>query len=1178
MKILRLDLLAYGPFTNRSLVLPASGPNLHIIYGLNEAGKSTTLRAISGLLYGIEKNTGDAHKHTMSELRVGARLLHSSAGERSFVRKKGLQGTLLDEAGAALDETLLRSWLSVTDRKQFELMFGLDHEQLREAGKALTNPKTTLGETLFGAALNGTALQRTLTQLEESANKLLSTSGSAGLIHNALKGYREQIKQAKDRALPVKEWKDLRDAIEVAEAKRAELSARLVQIQTERHRLERLQRALPWVRARADARSERAVLGDVRLLPRDLAAQRSEIAFAMESTEQQERKVSADLAATEAERDALVVPNALVVTEARIKQFTEDLGKYKTELRDKPGLVKEIVTYRNLQRVLLRELGQPTLDFAALESIRVGEAAVERIHTLQKSGLQLRSALTQLREQAAVRRAGCTQKTAELAGLGAAPDVAVLRATRDLLAPDRKLEQTVRDAEMRVGELSVKAQQAFRALGFWTGSLEAIPTLAVPAEETIRRCEREFDEDEDAHRRLTLEHKKKTVEVTAIERKIGESTDAGALPSEAQLAEARARRDQAWERVQRSWTSGADPDCVDEEIAPGVSLRTALGAAMQRADDLADRLRRESDRVATLVGLQREEATARGVLAALTSELAEAAVRAGAHLAAWNDHWVPCGFTPDTPREMGPWRRRHAELVAAIGQRDEADEAFRRAQATQADQRRSLAGALALAGVALPAEASWLTLLLLVDHTLKTVAEASTRQAALRQEIDAAQLEVTTMESQITERESALERWRKEWGDALTMVRLPPEALPEEADAVLKKLGDLFREEEKCERQEARLRAINKQMHAFEEGLVPLAKTLGVALPEKAPMADAADELIERYSEGVKSAVRRRALEAQAEKCRRDRLDIEGLHAAAQRRLDAMLRATGCGDLAELKAAEEVSTAARACDERQTAAEHRLVEVSEGWALEALEQAAAETDSDRLETRIAELSELHTQCDTDKQAQAEEIGKLLEKERQFSGGEGAAVMVAEAQEHLAVARSHAERCARLRLATAVLRRGVERYRKNNEGAILQRASRLFERLTQGRYEQIQVVYVDDKAKLRCVRRGQLVEVEEALSDGTLDQLFLSLRLASLEQHLDAQEPMPLVLDDIFIHFDDERASAGLEVLAEFAAKTQVLLLTHHARNLDLAHRVLTPDQWTEHRLGAPRPAEPLTAP
>jgi uncharacterized protein YhaN len=852
VKFLRLDLLAYGPFTNRTLDLPASGPNLHLVYGLNEAGKSTTLRAISGLLYGIDKNTGDAHQHAMSDLRIGARLLHSKEGERSFVRKKGNQGTLLNGSGSTVDETLLRSWLSVTDRKQFELMFGLDHEQLREAGKALTNPKTTLGETLFGAALNGMALQQALLRLEADADKLLSPGGSAGAVHKALAAYREQLKRAKDRTLPVKEWKDLHDTIEAAEAKRAELSAALVRIQTARHRLVRLQGALPSVRVRADALRERAAMGEVRLLPRGLAAQRTDIVHALESATQQVRKVTGDIAWAEQERDQLVVPDALVVTEARIKQLTEDLGKYKTELRDKPGVVKEIMSFRSREREILRELGQPTLEFAALESLRVSESAVQRIRALEKSGLKMQAAVAQLREQVADRRAGWAEKTAELAGMSAVPDVAVLRTTRDLLQPDRKFDQSVRDAEARVGELSARAQQAFRALGFWTGSLEAIPTLAVPPEETIRRCERELGEDEGSHRALTLAQQQKTAELAEIQRKIGQCMDAGSLPSEAQLAEARARRDHAWERVQRSWLIGADLECVDEDFAPGVALRTALGTAMQRADDLSDRLRRESDRVATLVGLQREEATTCASLAALATELAEARLRASAHLAAWNELWVPCGFTPDTPREMGPWRRRHADLVAALQQRDEAVDALKRMQATQADQRRSLEGALGLAGVTLPTETSWLTLLLLVDHTLKTAAEQATAEASLRRDIAAAQLDLASMQSQIAERETALEGWRKEWGDALTVLRLPPEALPEEANAVLGRLAELFKEEEKCERQEARDKAIKKQMLAFEAALVPLAKILDVVLPDRSPMDGAADEVIERYGEGVK--------------------------------------------------------------------------------------------------------------------------------------------------------------------------------------------------------------------------------------------------------------------------------------------------------------------------------------
>ena len=73
-----------------------------------------------------------------------------------------------------------------------------------------------------------------------------------------------------------------------------------------------------------------------------------------------------------------------------------------------------------------------------------------------------------------------------------------------------------------------------------------------------------------------------------------------------------------------------------------------------------------------------------------------------------------------------------------------------------------------------------------------------------------------------------------------------------------------------------------------------------------------------------------------------------------------------------------------------------------------------------------------------------------------------------------------------------------------------------------------------------------------MSDGTRDQLYLSLRLATLEQHLSKGEPLPFVVDDILIGFDDNRTRVCLEVLAELAAMTQVLLFTHHRRVLELA--------------------------
>jgi uncharacterized protein YhaN len=182
-------------------------------------------------------------------------------------------------------------------------------------------------------------------------------------------------------------------------------------------------------------------------------------------------------------------------------------------------------------------------------------------------------------------------------------------------------------------------------------------------------------------------------------------------------------------------------------------------------------------------------------------------------------------------------------------------------------------------------------------------------------------------------------------------------------------------------------------------------------------------------------------------------------------------------------------------------------------------------------------------------------------------------------------RGQVGRYVRARLAAVILEREIERYREQNQGPILSRASALFRRLTLEAYSGLKVSYdEDDQAVLRCVRApaaaagGQLglpgdaapppreVDVQ-GLSDGTRDQLYLALRLASLEHHARGGEPMPLVLDDILIHFDDERARAALGALGEMAARTQILFFTHHARLLELAREAVPAGALREHRLG-----------
>jgi uncharacterized protein YhaN len=89
-----------------------------------------------------------------------------------------------------------------------------------------------------------------------------------------------------------------------------------------------------------------------------------------------------------------------------------------------------------------------------------------------------------------------------------------------------------------------------------------------------------------------------------------------------------------------------------------------------------------------------------------------------------------------------------------------------------------------------------------------------------------------------------------------------------------------------------------------------------------------------------------------------------------------------------------------------------------------------------------------------------------------------------------------------------------------------------------------------------------------MSEGNCDQLYLALRLAALERYLDAHEPIPLILDDLLITFDDERTKAILPLLSELSNRTQIFLFTHHLHLLELCREAVGEDNFHLHKLTA----------
>ena len=238
---------AYGPFTDVGLDFAASDTGLHLIYGPNEAGKSTALRAVHALLFGVEVRTRDNFLHAKPDsLRIGG-ALENAAGQRiRIVRRKGRKDTLLNpdhpESAPHADEALV-PFLAGIDKHGFARIFAIGHEELREGGGELQELRGLVGESLFASASGGPRLTRLMASLSEQANALFVPRGKCK-IRESVKDYKLLTDQRKAAEMRIPTWEKLTSARDAAR-KSHELSAeRLKQLRTEAHRLDRMQQAV----------------------------------------------------------------------------------------------------------------------------------------------------------------------------------------------------------------------------------------------------------------------------------------------------------------------------------------------------------------------------------------------------------------------------------------------------------------------------------------------------------------------------------------------------------------------------------------------------------------------------------------------------------------------------------------------------------------------------------------------------------------------------------------------------------------------------------------------------------------------------------------------------------------------------------------------------------------------
>jgi len=174
------------------------------------------------------------------------------------------------------------------------------------------------------------------------------------------------------------------------------------------------------------------------------------------------------------------------------------------------------------------------------------------------------------------------------------------------------------------------------------------------------------------------------------------------------------------------------------------------------------------------------------------------------------------------------------------------------------------------------------------------------------------------------------------------------------------------------------------------------------------------------------------------------------------------------------------------------------------------------------------------------------LGELRNQLREDPGSRAARARetVQALEELLAESRRRRDRLA---LLDAIVCRAEQIFRDEHQPDVLRRAGHYLERVTDGRYDRLD--YLEGERgglHVSGVERDEPTPVAAPISRGTLDQIFLCLRLGLLD-HLDQpREKLPLLLDDALLRMDDGRRQELYRLLAGIAPARQIFFLTCHA--------------------------------
>ena len=698
---------------------------------------------------------------------------------------------------------------------------------------------------------------------------------------------------------------------------------------------------------------------------------------------------------------------------------------------------------------------------------------------------------------------------------------------------------------MAVAAAELRLSNAMKALAPWLGTLETLSATIVPdvrfAEE-IREIARKGGEQRLNLERLIEDLKSAT---NQCDGRISKLRQGSLAVSGSDITEARQGRDAQWGQIV---ISGDVPRHAE-----------AFGAAIKNADVLADDRYEgatESHQLDQAL-LQREQQIKDLEQADTNLDRSQQDTRHAEEQ--WATRMQTLGLNGLQPDQYTAWLAKRTEALRRA-------EELESARSTSLSENRGAEESLANLAEAVAAakikdadpHMPLAGLVTTVEAYVTRIQQARIRNEQAAENLKQARAQIPALRERQSRVEDEFKQWERDWAEALSQARLDSATVAEAAEAAIVLMESIQSNlDEIHKKQTERIDTMNADLENFANSARGLASSLAPDLAQIAP-EDIAEQLVQRFEiQTARQAERQHVKKEVQRHCDglgRAKEAVAQVHAT----LKPLLDLAGVKNIDELRRRVEESDRRRTLETELAQAESTLRNQSDGLRDEALEVEIAAEDVETIDQRLPVLAQQKYDADVRRTDAIRNQQSRQAALRAWGGGDAAATAAAQREEAAAEIERGVEEYLRLKISERLLSEGIEAFRLAHQGPMLERSSALFAQLTRGSFTGLAVDLSAVSPVLIGERQDFRTTTVSGMSDGTRDQLYLALRLAAVQLHVDNASALPFIADDLFMTFDDDRAAAGFRALAELSPATQVLYFTHHAHLIDVARRAIGP--------------------